>query len=1297
MPKLLKTENLIWLAGAALALRTLQLCLAVMDEPGGLIRAVLGTAFCLLVLYRAEPPRHKTEAEEESAAKRTRVAVTLATISTAGILVGLVFGVRHFEWLGMLVLTYACGRFSLPRWQSRALARALFVLYWINPLPGQIEGAVRLGMQRLSASGAEWLLHIINIPAWADGLVLHTGATVVEIPQACSGMRTAITVLMCALGIALAFGFKRREMTAFAVLGVFQGLLLNILRIALVTKLSGEASSASVKQLIHDSTGALMIAAVLLLQAEAALWHHWLRRRWLMYLDRRRKGRRWRGSFGNVFHRLLGLGVLILLLLSVAFAIYKRRPSHRAVMIIGAVENVTADELESAERAIRRSLEIAPESEPGRQALVRILVARGKHDEALAELDRAGLPADKPEMAMLRAAAFAGRGEYSEASRILEALPAGLQRHPGIAITLAQIGVQNGDVATVKTNVRLAAVSRPLASRVRSCFSFLAAHRQWETIVEAESTVAHNDPAVLRTSILAHVLLCRFSKAGDLLARNRTLWQENPDFVKLLATMAEQTGMAAWKDAFAETLVASYPSLSPDELVPYVETCLQLDMVETAWQTITTIHDQDPDHPGPCLLAGAIPAGWDRLPIRRNSVAPPIEGNAAARRTGYLVACLARIDAKAKDGLVPREMALMRVRALTLLQRFEEAQKELGRIETAYAGNTADLVPRRARLFFAQHKWDEAYEYLRQTDAATASPDPLTREMLVRAALRMGLGMPALLYAEGSTAHLPSAPQAGRLLAMVWEHFGYDEDALYSLDPQGTAPPSPHLAGLLEKTGRLVAADNVRRNLNMLQAAEGERKNRDGVVPPAERVIAWTDPAEDESSSSRAADWARQRAESTGSPFLHNMGTLTAAWHALRTGSIDADVGGEMTAERWLAAGRDAIEQATALHRLAHLQAAANQREAAARTVREALRLVPDSALLWRMLIALEGGARDVVLDARRQCPGDPDIWLARLIGMVQMAASQDNAATYVDEAARRNAYSIGTFVRAGDYLLRRGYPRAAGRAAHHAQDHARGFMPAYALAVRCAEEAGDPMWAMQSALQGVDLASNPAPYLKAFTRSAMDHSPNDPALVRSLQFLMESNPEQPEWRERLGTVLFARGDHRHARVVLAPLSKSTGHFPSPGMSIVMAEAFRFTDAPAQAVSVLRAARDRHPDNVAILNNLVYTLQEEDLTLAEARGLLPELLAEGRSPSVHDTAALVYLRTGKLGLAAEHMEKALALVDPDSPSWPLITFHAADLVEAQGDKTGARRLRASIKGRGATQGLTDAQLRRLGR
>lgn len=689
-----------------------------------------------------------------------------------------------------------------------------------------------------------------------------------------------------------------------------------------------------------------------------------------------------------IHNRLFGLAFAVLLIAALACAGYWFRPSHRVTRILDAVERAGNDDLESAERALRRAVQIAPDHDAAQFALVKVLLARGKHDDAL---------------------------EILESTRLV--------------------------------------------------------------------------------------------------TRNPALWQEAPSLLQPLKSLALRTGNATWQQAFAAVLTGSLDRLAPETLIKYAEMCLHMGLTSPAWQAILRVQEIDPEDPGPFLLAAAYPGTWAELPTFMSTTVPQQDGEQAMTRDELLNNCLARIAAREADGVIPRRMAVMRVRAFTMLGQHDKALEELDRIEKAYPGDNSGLVPRRAALLYSLQRWDSAYELLRQTDARTAFPVLTTREMLVRSALQLGLGLPALIYAEDSVARLPSEPRAAMLLAQVWAQFGSSEDALYILAPDGKAPPSPFLAFLLERTGRIIAADAVRHRLGIEQEREIARRNPGGRVPPAERAVTWIAPPAPTNTAVIATSF-RGHAERTASPFMKGLHEHTADWYASpRTDNKTVSL------EKWAALGRDPLEKAAALHRLGRLQAEADQHEEALRTVERAIDILPAASLLWRMRVALTEGDESVTVQAYGACPHDPVIWLARLIAMVRGDASEDVVSDFVTAAVARGRYAPGAFVRAGTFLLENKQLSAATIAAQQAQQRAPGFLPAHDLAMRCAKKTGDPVWVMQSALQAANMAIWHTSYLRTFARAATQQYPDNPELAAAIQALLATTPIRPEWPDRLAAV----------------------------------------------------------------------------------------------------------------------------------------------------------------------------------
>ena len=240
------------------------------------------------------------------------------------------------------MVLYAALAWALPRRYGRDLLMALFIVYWIHPLPGQIFGPLQLGMQWLSVRLSEVLLHIINVSVWGDGLVLRTGLREFGVPESCSGMKTAGVVLFCGMGIGMLMRFRWFVVGGMLAVGMFQVLILNVIRISGMVWLGKDRPPEWNERVLHDTMGIFLLLAVGLIHLNAVLIRQWYRNR------QRKKGlfasgdevgepeekrRRWPAFWRWVFTWWRPvLAVLVLSLMSLA-VIQRLRPASRAELL----------------------------------------------------------------------------------------------------------------------------------------------------------------------------------------------------------------------------------------------------------------------------------------------------------------------------------------------------------------------------------------------------------------------------------------------------------------------------------------------------------------------------------------------------------------------------------------------------------------------------------------------------------------------------------------------------------------------------------------------------------------------------------------------------------------------------------------------------------------------------------------------------------------------------------------------------------------------------------------------------
>jgi len=95
--------------------------------------------------------------------------------------------------LGGLVLFHLGGKFF------RVLAFPLLFLFFMVPLPATLFYAVAFPLQNLAARNAAWTLDLLGVPVLLDGNVIHLSQISLGVTEACSGIRSLISLFAVAV------------------------------------------------------------------------------------------------------------------------------------------------------------------------------------------------------------------------------------------------------------------------------------------------------------------------------------------------------------------------------------------------------------------------------------------------------------------------------------------------------------------------------------------------------------------------------------------------------------------------------------------------------------------------------------------------------------------------------------------------------------------------------------------------------------------------------------------------------------------------------------------------------------------------------------------------------------------------------------------------------------------------------------------------------------------------------------------------------------------------------------------
>ena len=1501
----------------------------IMTDKDAIIRLVLGALFSLVILLR-----RKQDAVAPSHIP-TAIVAALALVGLIMSLGGAIFDVHQFKWLGFVLLICACLQWALPPRYSRDIFLSCFIFYWVHPLPAQVFAPLQLFMQRMSVMGSERLLHALNVRVWADEMVLCTGFHTFGVPESCSGMRTAVTVLLCGLGASLLLRFRWYELVVLTAAGLAQVLFVNILRISFMVMMAPGKNADWATTFLHDTLGILLLITIIAVQVEAVIWS--------IFRETRRNRTRSvagqgiapvasRSKLRLMFRWVAVLLPVLVVAGAVAAAIYRNRPYHRATMISIVSDRLVRsgpENYENAEKAAVAAMNLLPDNTELRTQWIQVLLLRKKFENALTELEKIHENEHPAFYSVLKSRALMGMGRPDDAIAVVNALPDSAQRMPAIAMVKAEFAAISDNTNAVVENIVLAANWSATIEKVRALFPYLAARQQWKTIAECKSDIPHgslsnallevharlklddlaggqrildeamekwpddatllgyvaamakvrtdrewkavfSDKKIMDNLALAanlHSMIDRVRalfpylaarqqwntiakchselphenltnalievhadlkvndiiSAGDVIKNALKKWPENTRVLGYLASMARSRPGSEWERLFDDKLRADITKLGPDELAAYIENSFLMYRPDLAWLAYNRLASLDPHDPALYLMpaqfgdmwftfrkhqvgiAAALEdetvdlgsfylkrLAWPAAPLAREltsseasnfrkeclrkglkqarqreeqkkggisreaakqenrpagerekaleqqlksnlnkltadeldayiedsfalvrpdlawaaynrlkqldpqhpalflaparfgevwfmfrkhqvgietaaadeiiylgslyqkiqnwPVAPLArqltEGGVEGKRREYLQLCLDELERREKRGKLPFQMGIMHTTALKLAGKYDEAHSKLDELEKVYPSEKEEMLFRHALIYEKQGNWEKVYENLRQYSSLAEQPRLPVNLMQINALMHLNMGVYALAVAENCLDTFPGSAQVYESLAAIWSVFDYPDKALFFLDKARKGTKSAFAAQLLYQTERFTEAETCRQILGLRPQLRPPKQAL--LLPRAESALEgqWGKPLSNEEMNREAAGSAAT-ARNSQSPFVRHLASLKARWYEKR-GAGDAS-----NPDRWIAAGRDDLEQGVALSKLAVLLATQGKPKEAGVVVGQALEFLPDSAMLWRMRIALTEGERKTVEEARKRCASDPEIWLAHLVLRFANEKAGNWALEEICDAVSHDKFSVATIVRAGDLMKRNGCLEAAAKAARYAMGKGRGLLPAYVLALRCALTQGDITWALSCAMNAAENAVDPWPFYKVFAELTTAQLKTDAVTVSTLEKLCAKYPDDSRWASKLGDVYLRSGNPKNAMNTLDSILETEFSNVDLRILLMAAEASQQAGELERAVSILQKARAAYPSSRIVLNNLVYTLALDPRTVPAAQKLLPELLKMwGQdSPVVFDTAAFVCRQANEPDKAKEYLKKALSLVDKMDPWW----------------------------------------------
>lgn len=189
----------------------------------------------------------------------------------AGYLVGNVAGESFTMRFSMLVVLAGALLFSYGARFFKAVAFPFFYLIFMIPLPYILYDAVAFPLKLFVSQYSVAFLKLIGVPVFREGNVINLVSTTLEVADACSGIRSIMSLL--ALATALSYftqkGWGKRATLIFLALPI--AVFANGIRVIGTGILASRYGSAAAEGFFHEFAG-LVIFGVAMVMLIASAW-----------------------------------------------------------------------------------------------------------------------------------------------------------------------------------------------------------------------------------------------------------------------------------------------------------------------------------------------------------------------------------------------------------------------------------------------------------------------------------------------------------------------------------------------------------------------------------------------------------------------------------------------------------------------------------------------------------------------------------------------------------------------------------------------------------------------------------------------------------------------------------------------------------------------------------------------------------------------------------------------------------------------------------------------------------------
>jgi exosortase len=177
---------------------------------------------------------HKREVLYRLPAQSSNLGLALIIVSLVLYIFTFYAGIKTVSSLAMIFSIFGVVLYIYGLAISREIIFILLFLLFMIPVPAQIYSAMTIPLQLIVSKISVWVVMLFGVPVFREGNVIHLPDRTLEVVQACSGLRSLMTLLTLSMIVSY-FTLRSNWLRMLLVIsGVPVAIIVNILRVLII-------------------------------------------------------------------------------------------------------------------------------------------------------------------------------------------------------------------------------------------------------------------------------------------------------------------------------------------------------------------------------------------------------------------------------------------------------------------------------------------------------------------------------------------------------------------------------------------------------------------------------------------------------------------------------------------------------------------------------------------------------------------------------------------------------------------------------------------------------------------------------------------------------------------------------------------------------------------------------------------------------------------------------------------------------------------------------------------------------